>query len=169
MTKDWHQRDASIKSRANADPRQHQLENREINIPQEHDQAGKEQEQGNVEKRGQCLDCPWEEKLLNSFGEEGTDSSSLVWTVTQVSDLEISSCPLLQQRREQSAGKANHQAQEPKCIHPDRIGWWREWGWGSREGTRNVRSIRVSKSLIDVREVEIGGVLWVLLDILNRY
>ena len=52
VTEDWHERDASIKSRASADPRQHQFENREINVPQEHNEAGEEEEEGNVEKRG---------------------------------------------------------------------------------------------------------------------
>ena len=36
MTKYWDERDAAIESSAKADPRQDQLENREINVPQEH-------------------------------------------------------------------------------------------------------------------------------------
>jgi hypothetical protein len=122
-----------------------------------------------VEKRGQCFDRPWKETLLDTFGKERTDPCSLVWTVTRLSDLEISSCPLLQQRRKQSTGKADDQAQEPKRVDPNCIVWWREWGWGSREGTRNVGSIWVGKRLIDISEVEIGGVLWVLSNVLNRH
>ena len=73
VTEDWHDRDTSVQSRANANPRQHQLENREINVPQEYNQAGEEQEQGNMEKRGQRLDCPRKEQFINSFGKERTN------------------------------------------------------------------------------------------------
>ena len=51
-----------------------------------------------------------------------------VRTVTWLGDLEISSCPLLQQGRKQSTGNTDHEAQEPKGIHPNRIGWRRKRG-----------------------------------------
>ena len=44
MTNGWNDREASVQSRANAHPQYHQLENREINVPDEHHQAGEEQE-----------------------------------------------------------------------------------------------------------------------------
>ena len=120
-----------------------------------------------MKKCRQCFDCPWKEKLLNTFGKECTDPCSPVWTVARLSDLQISSSPLLQQGCEEGTCKADHQAQEPKRIYPHCIVWWRERGWGSREGTRNVGSNRFSKSLVYVSEVEIRGVLWILLDILD--
>jgi len=48
MSKNWHDCDAPVKSRANTDPRQHQFENREINAAEEYSQAREEEEQGNV-------------------------------------------------------------------------------------------------------------------------
>ena len=167
MTKDWHDCDASVKSRANADKRQHQLENREINVPEEYHQADEEQEQRNVEKCGQQFDCPWKEKFINTFGKEGANPGTLVWSVTRLSDFDISSCPLLQEGREKSTGKTDHQAQEPESVHPNGIVWWGKWWRGRREG--NIRPIRVSYNLIDVRKVEVGGVLRVWSNILNRY
>ena len=68
----------------------------DINVAKENNEAGKEQEQGKVEKRGQRIDGPWQETLLHTFGEERTNARSLVWLVSRLSDLEISSCPLLQ-------------------------------------------------------------------------
>ena len=52
MTNYWHACDAPVESRAKADPRQHQLEDREIYVAKEHNEAGEEQEQGKVEKCG---------------------------------------------------------------------------------------------------------------------
>ena len=78
MTNDWHDRDASIECRANANRRQDQLEHCEMNVPKEHNQANEEQEQGNVEKRGQHFDCPWKEKLLNIIGKEPIPASGLL-------------------------------------------------------------------------------------------
>ena len=96
MTEYWHACDAPIESRAKADPGQHQLEAREIDVAKEHNEAGEEQEQGKVEKRGQGIDGPWKETLLDAFCEKRADARSLVWLVSRLSDLEISSCPLLQ-------------------------------------------------------------------------
>ena len=96
MTEYWHACDAPVESRAKADPRQHCLEDCEINVAKENNEAGKEQEQRNVEKCGQGIDGPWQETLLHTFGEERTNTRSLVWLVSRLSDLEISSCPLLQ-------------------------------------------------------------------------
>ena len=96
MANYWHAGDAPIESCAKDDPRQHQLEDREINVAKENNEAGEEQEQGKVEERGQRIDGPWKETLLDAFSEERTDTRSLVWLVSRLSDLEISSCPLLQ-------------------------------------------------------------------------
>ena len=114
MKNDWDDRDASVQNGAEADPQQYPQVNRGINAEQEHHQAGEEKEQGNVEKRGQCLDYPLKKKLVNSFSKERTDSRSLMRTVTWLSDPDISSCPLLQQGREHCTGETDHQAQEPK-------------------------------------------------------
>ncbi len=48
-----------------------------------------------MQQRGQCLNRPRKKKLLDPFSKERTDPCSLVWTVTWLSDLEVSSCPLL--------------------------------------------------------------------------
>ena len=48
MTKDRNERDASVESSAKSDPRQHQLENSEIDVPQEHSQAGEEEKYGKM-------------------------------------------------------------------------------------------------------------------------
>ena len=85
-----------------------------------------------MEKRGQCIDGPWQETLIDAFGEERSDTCSLVRTVSRLSDLEISSGPLLQERCKEGAGKADHQAHEPKRIDPNCVIWWREGGWGGR-------------------------------------
>ena len=47
--------------------------------------------------------------------------------------------------------------------------WWREGGWGKRKGSRNGGAIGVDRCLINIREVEVGGVLWTLLNILNGH
>ena len=96
MAEYWHACDAPVQSRAKADPRRHQLEAREIDVAKEHNEAGEEQEEGKVEKRGQGIDGPWKETLLDAFCKKSTDARSLVWLVSRLSDLEISSCPLLQ-------------------------------------------------------------------------
>ena len=96
MTEYWHAGDAPIESRAKASPRQYQLEAREIDVAKEHNEACKEQEEGKVEKRGQGIDSPWKQTLLHAFGKKRTDACSLVRLVSRLSDLEISSCPLLQ-------------------------------------------------------------------------
>ena len=96
MTEYWHACDAPVESRAKANPRQDELEDREINIAKENNEAGKEQEERNVEKRGQGINGPWQETLLDTFGKKCTDARSLVWAVSRLSNLEISSCPLLQ-------------------------------------------------------------------------
>ena len=84
-----------------------------------------------MEKCGQRFNRPWKETFLDALGKERTDPCSLVWTVPRLSNLEISSCPLLQKGREQSTSKADHQGHEPKSVHPNRIVRWREWRWGS--------------------------------------
>ena len=122
-----------------------------------------------MQKRGQGIDSPWQETLLDAFGKKRTDARSLVGTISRLSDLEISSCPLLKQRRKQCAGEADYQAHEPKCIHPNCVVWWREGGWGKRKGSRNGGAIGVDRCLINIREVEVGGVLWTLLNILNGH
>jgi hypothetical protein len=96
MTEYRHACDAPVQSRAKADPRRHQLEAREIDVAKENNEAGEEQEQGKVKKRGQGIDSPWKETLLDAFCEKRADARSLVWLVSRLSDLEISSCPLLQ-------------------------------------------------------------------------
>ena len=48
MTKDREERDAAVESCTKADPRQHHLEDSEIDVPQEHSQAGKEEEYGKM-------------------------------------------------------------------------------------------------------------------------
>ena len=52
MANYWHTGDAPVESRAKANPRRHKLEDREVNIAKEHNEAGEEQEQRNVKKRG---------------------------------------------------------------------------------------------------------------------
>ena len=96
MTEYRHACDAPVQSRAKADPRRHQLEAREIDVAKENNEAGEEQEQGKVKKRGQGIDGPWKETLLDAFCKKSTDARPLVWLVSRLSDLEISSCPLLQ-------------------------------------------------------------------------
>ena len=130
MTNYGHACDAPVKSCAKADPRRHYLEDCEIDVAKEHNEAGEEQEERKVEKRGQGIDGPWQETLFDTFGKKCTNARSLVWAVSRLSDFEISSCPLLKQRRKQSAGEADYQAQEPKRIHPNCVVWWRERGWG---------------------------------------
>ena len=66
-----------------------------MDTAKEHNKAGEEEEQGNVEKCGQGIHDPWQETLLDAFGKERTDSCSLVRAVSRLSDFEISSCPLL--------------------------------------------------------------------------
>ena len=96
MTEYWHAGDAPVESHTKADPRQHKLEGREINVAKEHNEAGEEQKQRKVEKRGQGIDGPRKKTLRDAFGKKRTDARSLVWTISGLSDLEISSCPLLQ-------------------------------------------------------------------------
>ena len=81
MTNYWHARKATVETCAKADPRQHQLEDREIDVAKEHNKASEEQEKGNVEKCWQYFDRPWKETLLDAFGKERTDSRPFVWTV----------------------------------------------------------------------------------------
>ena len=79
-----------------------------------------------MEKCWQYLDRPWKETLVDAFEKERTDPCSLMGLVTRLSKLEISSSPLLQEGREESTGKTDYQAQEPKRVYPHRVVWWRE-------------------------------------------
>ena len=45
--------------------------------------------------------------------------------------------------------------------------WWREGWWGTNRGSENGGAIGADRGLINVGEVEVGGVLWILLNILN--
>ena len=132
MTKYWHAGDATVESSATANPRQRQFEDREIEVVKEHNKAGEEQEQGNVENCGHGLNGPWQETPIDTFGKERTDPRSLIWTVSRLSDPKISSCPLVYQRCKESTGKADGQAQEPKRIDPNSVVWWGEGGWERR-------------------------------------
>ena len=120
-----------------------------------------------MEKHGQYVKQPWKEIILDTFSKEHTDPSSLPWTIMWLRDLEVSSRPLLQKICEQSTRKTDDQAQEPNCIDPNCISWWREWGRESREGTRDVGYICVDCSLINIGKVEVRGVLWILSKFLN--
>ena len=111
-----------------------------------------------MEKCGQCFKRPRDVKPLDAFGKECTNPRSLVRTVIWLGDLEISLRSFLQKVCKQGASKSDNQTQEPKRIDPNCIGWWREWGWGSREGTR---CIRINRSQIRISEVKIRGVLGV--------
>ena len=96
MTEYRHACDAPVQRRAKADPRRHQLEAREIDVAEEHNEASEEQEQGKVEKCRQGIDSPRQETLLDAFCKKRTDARTLMWLVSRLSDLEILSCPLLQ-------------------------------------------------------------------------
>ena len=88
-----------------------------------------------MKKRGQGIDGPWQETLVDAFGKERSDTCSLVRTVSRLSDLEISSGPLLQERGKEGTGKADHQAHEPKRVDPNCVVWWGEGEWGRRRGS----------------------------------
>jgi hypothetical protein len=107
VAKYWNECDTSIESRADTDPGQNHLENREMNVPQEHCQAGKEEEQGKMYQCGQHFDYHQNVTLLDAFGKERTTFSPFVETGTCLSDLEVSSSPLLPQRREESTANTD--------------------------------------------------------------
>ena len=164
MTKSWDEGDISVQSRTTSNPRQHYLGDRRIEVPQEHDEAGKEEEDGEVQHDGQRLKHPRKDKVLNPIGVKSmvTSSPGFTGSETWASDLEVFSCPLLYQICEDSTCQAHDQAQEPKRIDPDARRRWSERRWGRREG-----NIPVSKRRLDVCEVEVGGVEWVRLNVLN--
>ena len=119
-----------------------------------------------MEKSWQYFDRPWKETFLDAFCKERTDPCSLVWTVARLGNLEVSSSPLLQKGREQCTSKTDHQGHEPQCIHPNCIVRWGEWRWRNGQGFGHIW---VNRSLINVGEVEIGCVLWVLSNVLDRH
>jgi hypothetical protein len=85
-----------------------------------------------------------------------------------MSDSKVSTCPLLQQSRQQCAREAHEQAQKPERVDPHGRYRRRELGRvRQRGGHGNAGPISISKKLVDIREIERRRVLRVRLKVLD--
>jgi len=66
-----------------------------------------------------------------------TNSSSVAWSISSLSDLKVGKSPLLNEYRKESPGKAHREAQEPECINHDCRFQRREWRWIRRSRKNN--------------------------------
>ena len=161
MPQHGHERDARIDRRANPDPPRDETEDGVMDMEKKDEEAGEEKEEGEMEKRRQGFYSPGKMQLFDAFGEERADARTLVRAVSRAGDLDVSARPLMQQRRQERAGQAHSQAQEPERVDPDGVPRWLERGWTSQGGGDGelgpVGGAR--HQLVHVGEVEGGDVL----------
>ncbi len=84
-----------------------------VDIDQEVNQAGEEEEDRCMEKGREGLDSNWKTESLDTFCEEGSHPSTLVGRVPTLGCLEISARPLLHERSQKGARQAQHKTDEP--------------------------------------------------------
>jgi len=117
-----------------------------IDVKQEHKKTGEEEEKGKMQEGGQRFNCPGKVKLVNAFKKKCANLASLMCTVSWLRYPDISTSPLLQHCRQQSAHKADDQAQEPEQVDPHGVMRWGECGWvGKRGGDQDVQPIGIGK------------------------
>jgi hypothetical protein len=66
-----------------------------MNVEEEYDEAGKEEEQGCMQQRGQDFDCPWNVQLVDALRKECPNTRPLERAAPGMSDSKVSACPLL--------------------------------------------------------------------------
>jgi hypothetical protein len=98
MPKKWHKRDESVYRRQKCHPTNHHFEHGVIDVEQIDEKARKEDEQRKVYQGRQRFNRPRDMIFLDAMGKECTGTGPLVWFASWwLSDLEVSTCPLLQQ------------------------------------------------------------------------
>ena len=95
-----------------------------VDIDQKVDQAGKEEEDRDMENGREGLDSKWKTKSLDAFREEGSYPSTLVSSVPRLRGLEIPAHPLLHERGQKSARQAQHETDEPQYVYANGRGRW---------------------------------------------
>jgi hypothetical protein len=97
MAESGDERNVSIESHATSNPRQDQFGDRRVEVPQEDNEASKEEEDGKVEHGGQSLEHPWKEKVINPISIESavTSPPGFAGSGTWLCDLQVFPCPLL--------------------------------------------------------------------------
>jgi hypothetical protein len=95
MPKDRHKREKCIDDGAEPDPRYHEFEGGQVSFEQENDETGKEEGKGDVEEGGQYLHCPRDAQLNKTFSKKRAYAGSFMWRIPQLSDLDVSTHPML--------------------------------------------------------------------------
>jgi hypothetical protein len=119
MAKNRHECDASIPGYAKGEPRDYDVEDSAVDVKQEHWETGKEEEKGEMDKYGHCSGHPVYVQLVESLCVVSTNSSSVAWTMSSLSDLKVGKSPLLNEYRKESPSKAHREAQEPERVNHD--------------------------------------------------
>jgi hypothetical protein len=81
-----------------------------VDIDEEVDQAGEEEEHRYVKKGGEGFDGTWKTESVHTLCEKGTYTGTFVGRVPRPGGLKISADPLLHERREERACQAQHKA-----------------------------------------------------------
>jgi hypothetical protein len=114
LAEDRHKSDAGITRYAKCQPRDHDVEDRAVDIEQEHRKTGKEEEQGSMDKYGHSSSYPVKVHPLQSLRMESTNASSVAWIMSSLSRLKVGLSPLLYKYGNESPGKTHNEAQEPE-------------------------------------------------------
>lgn len=134
MAEDGHESDAGITCHAEAQPRDHGVKDRAVDVEQEHRETGKEEEKGDMNKNrhrsGHMVKVP----LVESLCVVSTDSCSVAWTISSLSCLKVGLSPLLYKYRQESPGKTHDEAQKPEHVNQDCIFRRRKLRWIGRGG-----------------------------------
>lgn len=132
MAEDGHESDAGITCYTEAQPRDHDVEDRAVDAEQEHRETGKEEEKGGMNKNrhrpGYMVKVPF----VKSLCVVSTDSCSVAWTISSLSRLKVGLSPLLYKYCQESPGKTHDEAQKPERVDQDCIFRRRKLRWIGR-------------------------------------
>lgn len=114
MSKKWDDSDPCVYRGGKRDPPNDDAEGSVVDTREEDEEAAEKEEYREVEKGGQCFNNQGGEQFIEAASEECTNPRSIAWTVSAMGDRGISTCRLLQQRRQHGTCNTDGQAQEPE-------------------------------------------------------
>ena len=88
-----------------------------VDIDQKVDQAGKKEEDRNMENGREGLDGNRKTESLDALRKEGSYPSTLIRGVPALRSSKISAHPLLHERGQKGARQAQHETGEPQYVH----------------------------------------------------
>jgi hypothetical protein len=110
LAENRHESDAGVSSYAECKPGNHDVEDRAVDVEQEHGKAGKKEEQGSMDKYGHSSGYPVKIQLLESLRVESADAGSVAWIMSSLSRMKVGLSPLLYKYGYESPGKTHKQA-----------------------------------------------------------